>query len=124
MAHLWEPEHPYYCNEGNYYTAQDVGETYDSWESFLEGFGDSDLDLNLVFRWDWKRADPEEEREHDTLLVFNMQQRKGKFCYAEVSNIREEDEPSVRLWLQARLDHLLRLWAPLSHSPAEVVSSV
>lgn len=114
MAHLWESEHRYYCNEGNYHTSEDVEVFFETWSDFLSEFGDSDMDYNLVFRWDWKRADPVEYRKTDELLIFFMGQRKGSYYYARIDGIREEDEPSVREWLQPRFEHLLSLWSPLS----------
>jgi hypothetical protein len=57
VKHLWEVGHPYYCNEGNFYE-RGMHEVYDSWANFIADWGDTDPDMNLVFRWDWKRADP------------------------------------------------------------------
>ena len=61
MPHLWEIKHPYYCNEGNYFARESCCTEYGSWADFMEEGGDSDFDMNLVFRWDWRGADPKEE---------------------------------------------------------------
>ena len=53
MEHLWEVEHDYYCNDGNYFS-NDCGMEFNTWSDFLSEFGDSDFDMNLLFRWDWK----------------------------------------------------------------------
>jgi hypothetical protein len=55
--HLWEVDHPYYCTEGNYYS-NGCHSTYDSWADFVEEANGWDLDMNLLFRWDWRK--PEE----------------------------------------------------------------
>ncbi len=115
--HLWESEHDYYCNEGNYYK-NDVGLEFQSWADFLAELGDMDLDMNLVFRWDWKKPDPGAERTQDRLVVFVIGQRKGKYWWASIESIRPEDEDAVRAWLKIRFDHLMRLWAPLGGEPS------
>lgn len=51
-THLWEIDHPYYCNEGNYFSVG-CGEHYNRWQDFIDEQGDNDLDMNLVFRFDW-----------------------------------------------------------------------
>jgi hypothetical protein len=125
MPHLWEVEHPYYCNEGNYYAAGNDQPfiTYESWAEFFENEGNSDTDMNLLFRWDWRKADPEEKHwgnEHEVLMLFWMGQRKGLYRWTEV-RVTEADEPAVRAWLKERWEHLKFLWEPLSEPETETV---
>ena len=125
MKHLWEVNHPYCCNEGNYYS-NDCGATYRSWPDFIAAEGDSDLDYNLIFRWGWLEEDEDGtptyagdgNYRNGRLLIFFMGQRKGLYRYAEV-DICRADEPSVRAFLEPRLAHLLRLWAPLAAPPED-----
>jgi hypothetical protein len=56
MLHLWEVNHPYYCNEGNYF-ANDCGDTYGMWSDFHSEYNNSDFDMNLVFRFDWQEGE-------------------------------------------------------------------
>lgn len=121
--HLWEVRHPYYCNEGNFYS-RDPYCFHKSWGDFAYSMGDSDPELNLLFRWDW--VAPHEDGDFDkaikwegdenyrdsTLKLFWVMQRKGIFACHEVSVCRA-DEPAIRLWLQERVKHLLKLWEPL-----------
>ncbi len=107
--HLWEIDHPYYCNEGNYYAHESVETAYHSWADFVEHEGDSDFDMNLVFRWDWSKADAENELDHDILSIFWMGQRKGLYRYSTIE-INEADEPAVKEWLTKRWQHLVLLW--------------
>lgn len=44
MKHLWEVEHDYYCNDGNYFS-NDCGMEFNTWSDFLSEFGDSDFDM-------------------------------------------------------------------------------
>jgi hypothetical protein len=119
MIHLWEIEHPYYCSESNYYSNEPHAE-FDSWEDFMEEEGDSDMDYNLIFRFDWKKADNDNELPHDTLQLFYIGQRKGLFRCVEVK-ITDEDEDSVRPWLHGRFKHLLSLWVPFgTHLPPRI----
>lgn len=126
MKRLWEINHPYYCNEGNYFARDtDCHTYYPRWQDFVEEQGDSDLDMNLVFRFDWesprKDGDPDEpiewkgdENYRDCLLkLFYMGQRKGIYRWVTVDVCRA-DEPAVREWLKTRWDHMRLLWEPLS----------
>lgn len=113
---LWEVDHPYYCNEGNYFKAGLINE-YDTWREFVNEEGDADVDYNLVFRWDWRKFDPadytdEPFPDHDMLQICWMTQRKGYYRTTLVK-VQEADEPEVRKWLLARYAHMLLLWAPL-----------
>lgn len=128
MSHLWEVDHAYYCNQGNYYAPgsdQPVAR-YKSWAEFEEERGDGDLDMNLVFRWDWNEGE-----DHDLaafngdiyyrngqLLLYYMGQRKGLYRWVEIEVCRA-DEDQVRAWLQVRFDYLMHLWAPLAPTTAE-----
>ena len=121
---LWEIDHPYYCNEGNYYAADNRSHpiVFGTWSQFLDEFGNADFDLNLLFRWDWKEGEESPENSNftgdpyyrnGTLLLFWMGQRKGLYFWSEISVCRA-DEDAVRAFLQPRLDHLIKLWAPLA----------
>ena len=123
--HLWEYDHPYYCNEGNYYS-NDCHDVFESWAEFVEsGMFDADRDLNYLFRWDWKAWHPEYpedfpegERPH-VLLLFFVLQRKAILRSQEVV-VSEADEPAVRAWLAECAKTTQALWEPLlPTSPAE-----
>lgn len=117
--HLWEADHSYYCNRGNYFS-NDCGTSHKSWAEFIAEEGDSDMDYNLLFRWDWKEGE-----DHDlpafngdvyyrngSLELFFVGQRKGIYRYVEVSVCRA-DEEGIREWLMPRWAHLKSLWQPL-----------
>lgn len=113
MEHLWEVKHDYYCNESNYYS-NDCHASYESWADFVEEEGDADMDLNLLFRWDWHcpQSEPDAEPNH-TLQLFFVGQRKGLFRCAEIK-VTPDSETDVRQWLFKRYRHLMKLWEPLS----------
>lgn len=98
--HLWEHDHPYYCSEGHY------AEAFSSWEAFLDEMGDSDMDLNLLFRWDWMRDEQE-----NVMRLFFVQQRKGLIASCCVA-VQDGDEDSIKAFLRARWAHLNELWMP------------
>lgn len=117
MTHLWEVDHSYYCAQNNYYSNECTHE-YESWEAFLDEFGETDMDYNLVFRWDWRDSnDPDYELEQDQLQIFFMHQRKGRFVTAFIS-VDKSDEPRVIEWLKPRYEHLMALWSPFNKQPA------
>lgn len=132
-THLWEHDHPYYCSEGCYYVPgtrwSEVHADWESWQDFLEDWGNVDPDYNLLFRWDWEQADPqnfylkpgdpddetaeyEEAKKVDTLKLFFYLQRKAK-PFSHTIRVTEADEESVRAWLTGRAEHMRTLWAPL-----------
>lgn len=120
-THLWDALHPYYCNEGNYYVGgdrySDVHTEYASWAEFVGEWGDTDPDMNLVFRWDWKRDDGEyleegEEPEPDKLWVYWVLQRKAILRSTECI-VTEADEPAVRQWLAERAKTIAAIWSPI-----------
>lgn len=116
--HLWEIDHPYYCNEGNYFS-NDCHTVYDSWADFFDCEGDADPDYNLVYRWDWKRPDIDDGDDPNTpqrLFVFWMGQRKALARSTECQ-VAPDDEPAVRAWLEERAKTLIAIWAPISLAP-------
>ncbi|MCL7377424.1 hypothetical protein [Streptomyces sp. 35G-GA-8] len=117
---LWEIDHPYYCTEGNFYARPSDGlhTEYPSWAAFYEDWADTDPDLNLVFRWDWKRPNPDdyedgEELPPETLAVYWVLQRKAILRSTECV-IDRADEPAVRTWLTDRARTIAAIWAPIS----------
>lgn len=116
--HLWEPHHPYYAAEGNYYS-NGCHEVYESWSDFLGEQGNADLDMNLVYRFDWKIPDPADylpfgdEVPPAGLFLYYIGQRKALARSVEICPISEADEPAVREWLTVRAKHLRLVWAPL-----------
>lgn len=121
-GHLWEIDHPYYCSEGNYFVGADrwgeVHSEYDSWQEFIDEWGVTDHDMNLVFRWDWKRSDPDdyeddEEVPPDTLYVYWVLQRKAILRSTECV-VTEADEPAVREWLASRAKTIAAIWEPIA----------
>jgi hypothetical protein len=120
--HLWEVDHPYYCSESNYYKAG-LCDHHKTLASFIEEFGDSDMDLNLVFRFDWKEGEDSGAIEYNgddyyrngLLQIFFMGQRKGLYFCHEIEVCRA-DEPAVLAFLQPRFEKMLQLWEPFSVS--------
>ncbi len=107
---LWETEHPYYCSGD--------GEDFQSWQDFIDEWDDADMDMNLLFRFDfldkedyldtWDFA-PDEK----LLRLCYIHQRKG-YTSAQTIKVQESDEPIIRAWLQTRFDYLKTLWTPLA----------
>lgn len=105
-------DHPYYASQGNYFN-NDCHAEYGSWQEFVEVGGDADLDMNLVYRWDWRRAEPEWDMPHDRLLLYFVGQRKALHRSAEI-RVSTDDEDAIREWLRPRWDKLRDIWAPIS----------
>lgn len=110
--HLWEVRHPYYCATRSGYSRRN----YTTWTEFVADLGDRDIDMYLVFRWDWleeSQFNGDVNCRNGSLTVFWMLQRNGEYQWTEIKVCRA-DEPAIREWLQVRLYHLLTLWVPLT----------
>jgi hypothetical protein len=119
--HLWEVKHPYHCADQCYFTADSICDQYASWPEFLAAEGDNDLDMNLVFRWDWNLGEdhdlpvhPDPYHRDGELQIFFMLQRKGYHRVAEIK-VCKADEESVRTWLKSRWEHLKKVWEPIGN---------
>lgn len=123
-THLWEIEHSYYCNESNWFQ-NGCNHKFDSFADFFEDCGNIDLDYNLLFRWDWLKADEEDEESErgDILNLFLMQQRKGVY-FSYTIKVTEADEPAVRAFLQRAFNHLASLWLPILFEPNNMLKEV
>lgn len=123
MSHLWENDHPYYCNDGNYYARgnEQPFTRYRSWAEFFESEGDSDFDMNLLFRFDWCEGAEDEggsftgdpNYRNGVLKLYWMGQRKGLYRWTEIEVCRN-DEPVVTEFLRLRWEHLMLLWEPIA----------
>lgn len=111
---LWEHDHPYYCAEGNFYARPDQGlhTEWDSWDEFVADAGllyDGDMDLNLLFRWDWQ--DYTADGEGMQLQLHWVLQRKA-ILRSDTVAVTRKDEQAVRAWLEPRAAKMRELWAP------------
>lgn len=119
--HPWEVKHEYYCNDAEYWRK------YESFEDFQEEEGDSDMDYNLLVRWDWEEEDGEtgepnyngdDYHRNGKLKLYFVSQRKGLLRSVDVEVCRA-DEKEVIEYLTPRLQHLHKLWEPLSLLPEQ-----
>lgn len=123
--HLWEYDHPFYADKGNYYKI-DHHSHFDSWQEFTSTtFYDGDRDMNLLYRWDWisprRHPDPLLRGPgEDYLLLFFILQRKAICCSAEIA-VADADEPAVRAWLEECAAAMRATWDPLLPPHAEAV---
>ena len=117
-AHLWEIDHPYYCAEGNFFKNGQHA-TWESWKTFAEDtvFVTGDRDLNLLFRWDWRKPGHHDWDGGEYLLLFFVIQRKAFNCSHEIP-VTAEDEPAVRAFLGECAQAMRATWEPLLDNPA------
>ena len=108
--HLWEVNHPYYCNESNYYSSESPCE-YESWGDFYHDWGNSDSDLNLLFRQDWYNPEDSDDK-RSRIRLFFMLQRKGKYISCIVK-INRKDETHIKRYLETQATKLAEIWMPI-----------
>lgn len=123
---LWEVDHPYYCQETNYYHADSVVR-FRNLAEFLEGFGDSDLDMNLIIRWDWREGEDwgfsdyngDDNYRNGGLFIHWMGQRKGLY-HTSIVEVCRADEPKVVAFLLPRFQNLMLTWEPFGEENPDV----
>ena len=109
-THLWEVEHPYYCSHGCYCAPmRDTHRGWGSWADFCEEWGSSDPEIQLVFRWDWRR---ENDGPHNLYIFFMNQHKAAPHSHHIV--VTEEDEEPIREWLMVRWQMLRSMLADAS----------
>lgn len=118
--HLWEVEHPYYMNEGNYF---EVGQhtVWKMWSDFVAEFGDANLDYNWFVRWDWLEGEDRGAGDfagdvyyrNGRFMLQMIGQRKAYLCSHEIQVCRA-DEPAILAFLEPRWAYMQEMWAPLA----------
>lgn len=103
MSTIRNAHHPYYATLGCYFS-NECHHTAASWDEFMGNMGESDMDMNLLYRWDWQ------DQELD--LFFILQRKAIPLSYTVM--VDSTDEPAIREWLDARWRHLRKVWTPLS----------
>ncbi len=123
--HLWEIDHPYYCNESNYYARESVGDHHKTWADFFAEYADADLDMNLLFRFDWVEGEDHDLQpfngdvyyRNGILKIFWIGQRKGLCRYSTIEVCRA-DEEQVKDFLRPRWGHIVTLWEGIGRNPS------
>ena len=113
---LWEVDHPYYMNEGNYYQSG-CHQVYESLDDFIDEWGGMDIDTNRVHRWDWREGEDwgvevdESEDVLGLLMVYFIMQRKARTLSCEIS-VRRSDERRVIEYLRKHAERTVEIWSP------------
>ena len=106
ILELKKTEHPYYCNESNYYS-NDAYMTYDSWKDFVRSWEPlkMDVDMNYIFRFDIQNYD-----DKFWLQLFIIHQRKGNFRCVEIKDINNDDMKEITEVLKLHHEYHGKLW--------------
>lgn len=98
-------KHNYYCSDSSYFGLGFETE-YKTWNDFIAEMGSSDLDMNLMFRWDISKSDDGLY----SMSVFIVHQRKGRFVPFFIESVDDSDVDSILDLLRVRKNHLNNLW--------------
>lgn len=102
--HLWDEDHQSYgFSELNYYSA-DPPRRFESFDEFLEEWGEADDDMNYVVNWRWTKYDGEE-----LLTVLFILQRKGIYRPVEIE-VTHDDEFRVKEYLKSKWEYIEQVW--------------
>lgn len=110
MIELKDYEHDYYCSDSNYYS-NSAGSKFDTWKEFYDEFYNSDIDMNLIFRFDIRKSDSGLYY----MEVFMIHQRKGIFAPILIRHIVESDMESIERLLSDHWEKLKSIWNPISN---------
>ena len=109
-------EHDYYCSDSAYHNLG-FQTDYKKFKDFYDEMGNSDDDMNLVFRFDIKTRD-ENEIEGETskyfMEIFMVHQRKGRFVPFFIENVYETDFELMKEYLQRKYHKIQQIWSPFS----------
>ena len=114
--HLWEVNHPYYMNEGSYWSNGQHAD-FETLDAFLAEWAEADADMNRVHRWDWREGDDwgiEGDGSDDVigrLSVYFIMQRKAKTYSCDIK-VRRSDEPRVIAYLKPHAALNAAVWHP------------
>ena len=107
--------HPYYCSSSNYYSNEPKQE-YKTMTGFLDDFESSDIDMNLMFRWDIRNDSDDDEgmkAGRYNAEVFIMLQRKGIFKPINILSVNEMEAERFKLYAKKHWDRLKEIWEPI-----------
>lgn len=113
--HLWEVDHPYYMNEGNFFKAGEH-QTHKNLDDFLHSWSEVDIDLNRVHRFDWIEHESPKAAGDGTLSIFFILQRKARLMSCEVE-VTAADEPRVIDFLRPHYEREVAIWQPFGPEP-------
>lgn len=103
-------QHPYYASDSNYYS-NDASITYDTMGDFLAEFGEADIDMNLIYRWDVKKNEDEDDKYY--AQIFIIMQRKGIYTPIMVKDFKQKDVAAFVALIQKHKAKLLEIWKPI-----------
>ena len=105
-------KHDYYASDSNCYS-NECSFLYSTWREFYDEMGETDTDMNLVYRWD---IHEDEETKKYYMEIFIIGQRKGKYLASFIESVTDEDVKSIIKYLNKSWKKLNQIWLPLSES--------
>lgn len=103
-------DHDYYASDSNYYS-NEAKVTYNNWYEFQEDYGEADIDMNLVFRWDIYKRDNDKGYWMQIIII---KQRKGVYTPIHINEVVEEDASQIIEFMKPHLEKILKIWQPIS----------
>jgi hypothetical protein len=110
---IFDYKHDYYCSNSNFYS-NDPNYNWENWEHFYSEFHDSNIDMNLVFRFDLFLKNEDDDEEGYCLYIYMMHQRKGIFAPHIIESIKEENYQEIMEFLGKHFEKIKQIWEPFS----------
>jgi len=113
LEELAAMDHPYYCSESNFYKNFKTDNRFSTMSKFLYSFEESDIDMNLCFRWDVNLKDDNDISSGYCAEVFLMQQRKGIFYPCIIKHFKENEVHRFLRYLEKHRKVMNKFWCEL-----------
>ena len=104
-------EHPYYCSDNNYFS-NEPAKDYVTMTDFFQDFENVDVDMNLMFRWDFHNY--EENNGVISASIYLMLQRKGIFMPISIKSVSEKEAIRFKKYAKRHWKNLQKMWRPIS----------
>jgi predicted oxidoreductase len=108
-------DHPYYCSSENYYSTKD-SYIWETMTEFLDNMEDTDVDMNLCFRWDVMLDEDDATQTNYVAEVFIMHQRKGLFVPHYIKSITNDEVDRFKSYLKKHWETLNKMWMPIANN--------
>jgi hypothetical protein len=106
LTTIKESKHSYY-GTGNMFVE------YSSFNEFYTEMANSDIDINLCYRFDFGFEDEENDK---SLNIFTIQQRKGRIVQHFIKEFKDDDIPYLEKYLKPHYEMVKSLFSPFTFS--------
>jgi len=109
-------DHPYYASDSNFYS-NEASTRWETMTEFLDEFECCDIDMNLIYRWDFhNRSDDEDGSKVGRYYaeIFIIKQRKGIYAPQHINHVNEKEAERFVKFAAKHWQRLQEMWKPIN----------